>query len=206
MLWFGWFGFNAGSALTANYDAGMAMLVTHISATVGAFTWITIEWIKQGKPTIVGIATGMVAGLAAITPAAGTVGPQGAILIGLTAGLVCFFSTQLLKGYFSIDDSLDVFPIHGVGGIVGSLLLCFLGNNDGFLGTGASGLSEVAEGSPISQLIIQTKGIMIIGIWTAIATFSILKLINIFTSLRVNREEELEGLDEVLHGETGYNL
>ena len=105
-----------------------------------------------------------------------------------------------------IDDSLDVFPIHGVGGIVGSLLLCFLGNNDGFLGTGASGLSEVAEGSPISQLIIQTKGIMIIGIWTAIATFSILKLINIFTSLRVNREEELEGLDEVLHGETGYNL
>ena len=123
MLWVGWFGFNGGSAVAADGNAAMAILVTHISAAVGALTWMSIEWIKTGKPTVIGIATGMVAGLATITPASGTVGPQGALLIGFSAGLVCFYATQIIKGYFKIDDSLDVFPVHGVGGILGILML-----------------------------------------------------------------------------------
>ena len=160
MLWVGWFGFNAGSAVAASTDAGMAMLVTHISAAVGAFTWMALEWIKQGKPTVVGIATGMVAGLATITPAAGTVGPEGALLIGLMAGIVCYYATQAIKGVFNIDDSLDVFPVHGVGGMLGIIMLSFVGTQGGFLGSGASG---VAEGGPLVQLVIQLKGIGVIG-------------------------------------------
>ncbi|SVA77946.1 uncharacterized protein METZ01_LOCUS130800, partial [marine metagenome] len=156
MLWVGWFGFNAGSAVAASTDAGMAMLVTHISAAVGAFTWMALEWIKQGKPTVVGIATGMVAGLATITPAAGTVGPEGALLIGLMAGIVCYYATQAIKGVFNIDDSLDVFPVHGVGGMLGIIMLSFVGTQGGFLGSGASG---VADGGPLVQLVIQLKGI-----------------------------------------------
>ena len=123
MLWVGWFGFNGGSAVAADSSAAMAILVTHISAAVGALTWMTVEWVKTGKPTVVGIATGMVAGLATITPASGTVGPQGALLIGLLAGLICFYATQMIKGFFKIDDSLDVFPVHGVGGILGLSLI-----------------------------------------------------------------------------------
>ena len=134
MLWVGWFGFNGGSAVAADSSAAMAILVTHISAAVGALTWMLAEWFKTGKPTVVGIATGMVAGLATITPASGTVGPQGAILIGLLAGFVCFYATQMIKVYFKIDDSLDVFPVHGVGGILGILMLAFVGKPDGFLG------------------------------------------------------------------------
>ena len=126
MLWIGWFGFNAGSAVAANGSAGMAMLVTHISASVGALTWAAIEWIKSGKATTVGIATGMVAGLATITPASGTVGPAGAMLIGLFAGSVCFYATQIVKSYFQIDDSLDVFPVHGVGGMLGIIMLAIV--------------------------------------------------------------------------------
>jgi len=206
MLWVGWFGFNAGSAVAANTDAGMAMLVTHISAAVSALTWISIEWIRQGKPTVIGIATGMIAGLATITPAAGTVGPEGACFIGLLAGVVCFYATQLIKGYFLIDDSLDVFSVHGVGGMLGILLLCFVGEENGFLGSGASGLSQIAAGQPIAQLIIQVKGIIIIGLWTAIASWAILKFINLFMDIRVSEEEELEGLDITLHDETGYNF
>jgi Amt family ammonium transporter len=133
MLWVGWFGFNGGSAVAADSNAAMAILVTHISAAVGALTWMSVEWIKTGKPTVIGIATGMVAGLATITPASGTVGPQGALLIGFSAGLVCFYATQIIKGYFKIDDSLDVFPVHGVGGILGILMLAFIGKPDGFL-------------------------------------------------------------------------
>ena len=135
MLWVGWFGFNAGSAVAANEDAGMAMLVTHISAAVGAFTWMGIEWIREGKTTIVGIATGMVAGLATITPASGTVGPEGALLIGLLAGSVCYFCTQAMKGIFGVDDSLDVFPVHGVGGMLGIIMLSLVGTQGGFLGS-----------------------------------------------------------------------
>ena len=142
MLWVGWFGFNAGSAVAASEDAGMAMLATHTSAAVAAITWMVLEWLKQGKPTVVGIATGMVAGLATITPAAGTVGPEGALLIGFLAGGVCFYATQAVKGKFGIDDSLDVFPVHGVGGMLGIIMLSFVGTPGGFLGSGSSGIAE----------------------------------------------------------------
>ncbi len=203
MLWVGWFGFNAGSAVAASSDAGMAMLVTHISAAMGAFTWMAIEWIKQGKPTVVGIATGMVAGLATITPAAGTVGPEGALLIGLLAGSVCYYATQAVKGVFGIDDSLDVFPVHGVGGMLGIIMLSFVGTEGGFLGSGASG---IAEGGPMVQLVIQLKGILVIGLWTAVASWVILKLVGLVTDLRVSEESENEGLDVTEHEERSYDL
>ena len=201
MLWVGWFGFNAGSSWAADGLAGMAMLVTHISAATGALTWMAIEWIKGGKPTIVGIATGMVAGLATITPAAGSVGPEGALLIGLMAGSICFYATQAVKGVFGIDDSLDVFPVHGVGGIIGIIMVSFLGVQGGFLGSSAG-----EEWVPMEQLMIQLKGIVVIGLWTAIASWIILKLIGSFTALRVTEEEEYEGLDVVEHEERGYDL
>ena len=201
MLWVGWFGFNAGSSWAADGLAGMAMLVTHISAATGALTWMAIEWIKGGKPTIVGIATGMVAGLATITPAAGSVGPEGALLIGLMAGSICFYATQAVKGVFGIDDSLDVFPVHGVGGIIGIIMVSFLGVQGGFLGSSAG-----EEWVPMEQLMIQLKGIVVIGLWTAIASWVILKLIGSFTALRVTEEEEYEGLDVVEHEERGYDL
>jgi len=181
----------------------MAMLVTHISAATGAITWMAIEWIKSGKATMIGIATGMVAGLATITPASGTVGPAGALLIGSMAGVVCFYATQLVKSYFKIDDSLDVFPVHGVGGILGIIMLCFVGNPDGFLGSGAAGIS--ADGA-IAQLVIQLKGIFIICTWTAITTYLILKAINFFTDIRVSSDDEEEGLDISEHNEHGYSL
>ena len=203
MLWVGWFGFNAGSAVAASTDAGMAMLVTHISAALGALTWMALEWMKQGKPTVVGIATGMVAGLATITPAAGTVGPEGALLIGLLAGSVCYYATQAVKGVFGIDDSLDVFPVHGVGGMLGIILLSFVGTPGGFLGSGASG---IAEGGPMVQLVIQLKGILVIGLWTAVASWVILKLVGLVTDLRVSEESENEGLDVTEHEERGYDL
>ena len=201
MLWVGWFGFNAGSSWAADGLAGMAMLVTHISAATGALTWMAIEWIKGGKPTIVGIATGMVAGLATITPAAGSVGPEGALLIGLMAGSICFYATQAVKGVFGIDDSLDVFPVHGVGGIIGIIMVSFLGVQGGFLGSSAG-----EEWVPMEQLMIQLKGIVVIGLWTAIASWVILKLIGSFTALRVTEEEEYEGLDVIEHEERGYDL
>jgi len=203
MLWVGWFGFNAGSAVAASTDAGMAMLVTHISAALGALTWMALEWIKQGKPTVVGIATGMVAGLATITPAAGTVGPEGALLIGLLAGAVCYYATQAVKGVFGVDDSLDVFPVHGVGGMLGIIMLSFVGTEGGFLGSGASG---IAEGGPMVQLVIQLKGILVIGLWTAVASWVILKLVGLVTDLRVSEESENEGLDVTEHEERSYDL
>ena len=201
MLWVGWFGFNSGSSWAADGLAGMAMLVTHISAATGALTWMAIEWLKGGKPTIVGIATGMVAGLATITPAAGSVGPEGALLIGLMAGSICFYATQAVKGVFGIDDSLDVFPVHGVGGIIGIIMVSFLGVQGGFLGSSA-GESWV----PMEQFLIQMKGIVVIGAWTAVASWAILKLIGSFTPLRVTEEEEYEGLDVVEHEERSYDL
>ena len=201
MLWVGWFGFNAGSSWAADGLAGMAMLVTHISAATGALTWMAIEWLKGGKPTIVGIATGMVAGLATITPAAGSVGPEGALLIGLMAGSICFYATQAVKGVFGIDDSLDVFPVHGGGGIIGIIMVSFLGVQGGFLGSSA-GESWV----PMEQFLIQMKGIAVIGAWTAVASWAILKLIGSFTPLRVTEEEEYEGLDVVEHEERSYDL
>ena len=201
MLWVGWFGFNAGSSWAADGLAGMAMLVTHISAATGALTWMAIEWIKGGKPTIVGIATGMVAGLATITPAAGSVGPEGAILIGLMAGSICFYATLTVKGVLGIDDSLDVFPVHGIGGVIGIIMVSFLGVKGGFLGSSAG-----EEWIPMEQFMIQLKGIFIIGLWTAVASWIILRAISIFTPLRVTEEEEYEGLDIAEHEERSYDL
>ena len=203
MLWVGWFGFNAGSAVAADGSAGMAMLVTHISAAVGALTWMAIEWMKSGKATMVGIATGMVAGLATITPASGTVGPAGALLIGLLAGSVCFYATQLVKSHFEIDDSLDVFPVHGVGGMLGIIMLAFVGDPEGFLGSGAAGISDQGM---MAQLMLQIEGIFVIGIWTVIATYMILKVLSMFTEIRVSNDAEEEGLDIHEHNEQGYSL
>ena len=201
LLWVGWFGFNAGSSWAADGLAGMAMLVTHISAATGALAWMAIEWIKGGKPTLVGIATGMVAGLATITPAAGSVGPEGALLIGLMAGSICFYATQAVKGVFGIDDSLDVFPVHGVGGIIGIIMVSFVGVQGGFLGSSA-GESWV----PMEQFIIQLKGIAVIGLWTAVASWVILKILGSLMALRVTEEEEYEGLDVTEHEERSYDL
>ena len=201
MLWVGWFGFNAGSSWAADGLAGMAMLVTHISAATGALTWMAIEWIKGGKPTIVGIATGMVAGLATITPAAGSVGPEGALLIGLMAGSICFYATQAVKGVFGIDDSLDVFPVHGVGGIIGIIMVSFVGVQGGFLGSSAG-----ETWIPMEQFIIQLKGIAVIGLWTAAASWIILKIFGSLMPLRVTEEEEYEGLDVTEHEERSYDL
>lgn len=201
MLWVGWFGFNAGSAWTADGLAGMAMLVTHISAATGAFTWMGLEWIKQGKPTVVGIATGMVAGLATITPAAGVVGPEGALLIGFLAGFICFYATQAVKGVFGIDDSLDVFPVHGVGGMLGIIMLSFVGVQGGFLGSSAGG-----DFGSMDQFVIQLKGIAVIGLWTAVASWIILKVVGLITDLRVSDEDEDKGLDISEHEERSYDL
>ena len=201
MLWVGWFGFNGGSAVAADSSAAMAILVTHISAAVGALTWMSVEWIKTGKPTVVGIATGMVAGLATITPASGTVGPQGALLIGLLAGIVCFYATQMIKSYFKIDDSLDVFPVHGVGGILGILMLALVGKPEGFLGAGASGF----DASSFSQFMIQLQGVVVICLWTLVFSWLALKATSLVTNLRVSDESEYEGLDITEHNESGYS-
>ena len=201
MLWVGWFGFNGGSAVAADSNAAMAILVTHISAAVGALTWMTVEWVKTGKPTVVGIATGMVAGLATITPASGTVGPQGALLIGLLAGLICFYATQMIKGFFKIDDSLDVFPVHGVGGILGILMLAFIGKPDGFLGAGAAGFDP----SVFDQFIIQLQGVVVICVWTLVFSWIALKITSLIADLRVSDEDEHEGLDLTEHNESAYH-
>ena len=201
MLWVGWFGFNGGSAVAADSNAAMAILVTHISAAVGALTWMSIEWIKTGKPTVIGIATGMVAGLATITPASGTVGPQGALLIGLLAGLICFYATQMIKGYFKIDDSLDVFPVHGVGGILGILMIAFVGKANGFLGAGATGFDP----SVSDQFMIQFQGVVVISLWTLIFSWLALKVTSLIVDLRVNDENENIGLDIKEHNESSYH-
>ncbi len=202
MLWVGWFGFNAGSALGANGDAGMAMMVTHISASAGAMAWMVMEWIRYGKPSVLGIVTGMVAGLGTITPASGFVGPAGALLIGLTAGVVCFGATNFLKRVLKIDDSLDVFPVHGVGGILGTLCVGIFASTELgiFSGQGfAEGVSSMGQ-----QLGIQFVGVISTIIYTAIMTFIILKVIDIVIGLRVSKEDEIEGLDIALHEERGY--
>jgi Amt family ammonium transporter len=201
MLWVGWFGFNAGSALAANGDAGMAMLVTHMSAAAGAFTWMCIEWIKFGKPSALGAVTGMVAGLGTITPASGFVGPAGALVIGVSAGFVCFHMTMFLKQKLGIDDSLDVFPVHGVGGALGTILA-------GVFASSSLGLfSGQGDGQPITeQLVIQLIGVGSVGIYTAILTFILLKAIDVVVGLRVSEEEEIEGLDINQHNERGYDI
>ena len=200
MLWVGWFGFNGGSALAASGDAGMAILVTHISAATGAFTWMMIEWIKFGKPSALGIVTGMVAGLGTITPASGFVGPMAALFIGLSAGVVCFTATVFIKQRLRIDDSLDVFPVHGVGGALGTLFA-------GVFVASELGGAGYAEGMTMgSQLFVQAVGVGATLLWTAIITFLILKLVDMFITLRVSDEDETEGLDLVSHDEKGYSL
>ncbi|MCP4009129.1 MAG: ammonium transporter, partial [Proteobacteria bacterium] len=205
MLWVGWFGFNGGSALAANGDAAMAMLVTHISAATGAMTWMFIEWKKFGKPTALGVVTGMVAGLGTITPASGFVGPAGALVIGLLAGLVCFSATMFLKNKLKIDDSLDVFPVHGVGGIIGTLLAAlFAAPTLGvFAGQGfADGIDSITQ-----QFSVQMTGVITVLLYTAVITFVIFKVVSVFTKgLRVSEDEESEGLDIVSHEERGYDL
>jgi Amt family ammonium transporter len=200
LLWVGWFGFNAGSALTAGGAAGMAMLVTHVGAAAGATAWMTIEWLKFGKPSVLGIVTGMVAGLGTITPASGFVGPMGALVIGLVAGVVCFFATQFIKRKLKIDDSLDVFPVHGVGGFTGLMLTAV------FSATQLDGLGLPDGVSIGAQLVTQLLGAGATILWCGVGTFVILKLVNIVSPLRVTAEQENEGLDLVLHGESGYSL
>ncbi|MFP6814710.1 MAG: ammonium transporter, partial [Pseudomonadales bacterium] len=200
MLWVGWFGFNGGSALAANGDAAMAMLATHISASAGAFTWMCAEWARFGKPSALGAVTGMVAGLGTITPASGYVGPAGALVIGILAGLICFMATNYLKRTLKIDDTLDVFPVHGVGGILGTLLTAVFASNA--LGV-FSGQEDIVI---LDQLGIQAIGVIAVVAYTAIATFIILKVTDMLAGNRVDEEEELEGLDLVLHNERGYDL
>jgi Amt family ammonium transporter len=204
MLWVGWFGFNGGSALAANGDASMAMLVTHISAAAGAMTWMFYEWIKFGKPSALGAVTGLIAGLGTITPASGFVGPGGALVIGILAGLVCFNAVIFIKQVLKIDDSLDVFPVHGVGGIIGTLLAgVFASTQLGvFSGQGfAEGIETMSQ-----QLTVQAIGVIATLAYTAIMTYIILKFIQMIIGLRVSEDEEAQGLDIIDHEERGYNM
>jgi len=204
MLWVGWFGFNAGSAVAADGSAAMAMLVTHLSASAGALAWMTMEWLRHGKPSVLGTVTGMVAGLGTITPASGSVGPAAAVLIGLIAGVVCYFATNYLKNKLKVDDSLDVFPVHGVGGMLGTLLAgVFCSTQLGiFSGNGFSdGIDSIG-----GQLVVQATGVVATLGYTAVVTFVLLKLVGALVGLRVDSDEETQGLDLVLHDERGYDL
>jgi len=200
MLWVGWFGFNAGSALAADGSAAMAMLVTHIGAAMGALAWMFCEWARYGKPSALGLATGMVAGLGTITPASGFVGPMGAIAIGLVAGVVCFFATNYMKRALRIDDSLDVFPVHGVGGIIGTALTGV------FAATVFGGVGYPEKVTMAGQVAVQLAGVLTTLVWSGIFTWVLLKLTDAVIGMRVSNEEETEGLDTVLHNEKGYNL
>ena len=201
MLWVGWFGFNAGSAGAANGDAGMAMLVTHLSAATASLVWMFIEWKQTGKPGLVGIVTGTIAGLATITPASGAVGPMGAIIIGASAGLVCYFACGFVKEKLGVDDSLDVAAVHGIGGILGTLMVAYLGV-EGRLGGQGINLNSSSE-----QLIVQAKGCLAAIALSVVATYIIVKLISALTGgIRVSEEEETKGLDQSAHGENAYTL
>jgi len=200
MLWFGWFGFNGGSAVAANGSAGMAMLVTHLSAAAGSLAWMTIEWIRFRKASVLGIVTGMVAGLGTITPASGFVGPVGGVVIGLCGGTLCYFATQLIKSSLKIDDSLDVFPVHGVGGALGTILAAV------FVSAAYGGIGY-ADGMNLgSQFGVQLIGVVATAVYAGVVSFILLKLIGLITPLRADFETEQQGLDIVQHGETGYNL
>ncbi len=198
MLWVGWFGFNGGSALAANATAGSAIVATHLAAALAALTWIGLEWLRIGKPTSIGIVTGSVAGLATITPASGFVGPMGALAIGLAGGLVCFAATNLVKGRLRIDDSLDVFAVHGVGGMLGTLLVAV------FAAAGLGGAGLAAGMSIGHQLGLQAIGVGATALWSAAATFVLIKGLEALVGLRVSAEEESDGLDLSSHGERAY--
>ena len=200
MLWCGWFGFNAGSALAADGSAGMAMLVTHIGAATGALAWMLCEWLRYGKASVLGIVTGMVAGLGTITPASGFVGPIGAICIGAIAGVACFFATNYMKRSLNVDDSLDVFPVHGVGGLLGTLMTAI------FVSTAFGGVGYPDKVTMGEQFMTQLIGVAVTAVWSGVLTWLLLKLVDAVAGMRVAHEEETEGLDTVLHNEKGYNL
>ncbi|MEM7293613.1 MAG: ammonium transporter [Pseudomonadota bacterium] len=204
MLWVGWFGFNGGSALAANGDAAMAILVTHISAAAGTITWLFYEWKKFGNPTALGAVTGMVAGLGTITPASGFVGPAGALIIGIAAGAICFNAVLFIKQHLKIDDSLDVFPVHGVGGALGTLLAAVFASTG--LGVFSGQGYLVAEHSMGTQLGVQLVGVLTTALYTAVVTWVILKIVAAFVRLRVEDDDEVQGLDVTSHGERGYDL
>ena len=199
MLWVGWFGFNAGSALGANGGAGMAMLVTHISASMAALVWMFIEWKRFGKPSLIGVVTGMVAGLATVTPASGYIGIPGGLVLGFSGGLLCYIAVDYIRGKLLIDDSLDVFAVHGVGGILGTLLVAFLATST------FSGLGLPEGQTAMSQFVVQFKAVVLTVIWTSIFTYLILKVTSLIVPLRVDEQEEIEGLDLRSHGEKGYH-
>jgi Amt family ammonium transporter len=200
MLWVGWFGFNAGSALAADGAAGMAMLVTHIGAASGALAWLLCETLRYGKPSVLGIVTGMVAGLGTITPGSGFVGPMGAIAIGGIAGVACFFATSWMKRSLKIDDSLDVTPVHGVGGIIGTLLTGV------FAAASLGGVGYPDNGTMGGQVTTQIIAVAAVGAWSGIVTWIVLKITDAMTGMRVSPDQETEGLDTVEHNEKGYNL
>jgi len=200
MLWVGWFGFNGGSALAANGDAGMAILVTHISAATATIVWIVIEKVKFGKSSLVGAVTGCIAGLASITPASGSVGPMGGLIIGLTAGGVCYYMVNIVKETFNIDDSLDVFAVHGVGGLLGILLIPFL-TTESYGGIGYD------EGSSFSDLMTtQVIGAVSVGLFTLVGSVILLLITRSVFGLRVSDDSQEEGLDVAEHGQSGYKL
>jgi ammonium transporter, Amt family len=199
MLWVGWFGFNGGSALAANGTATMAVLCTHVGAATGALAWMLVEWWRYGKPSVLGVITGMVAGLGTITPASGFVGVGGALAIGFIAGIVCFFATQLLKRVLHLDDSLDVSPVHGVGGVIGTLLTAV------FAAVSLGGTGFTVQKDMMGQLGVQALGIGATILWCGFVTWLLLKLLDIGLGLRVSEEQESEGLDLAEHGEKGYN-
>jgi Amt family ammonium transporter len=206
MLWVGWFGFNAGSAIAANSSAGMAMLVTHISAAAGSMAWMSMEWVKHGKPSSLGLVTGMVAGLGTITPASGYVGPMGALIIGLVAGVVCYFATQFIKRKLEIDDALDVFPVHGVGGILGTICAgLFAVPALGGVGMGMNTITAT-QNSFGSQLLLQLTGVVATIVWCGVVTWFTLRVLDATVGLRVTSEQETQGLDLAEHDERGYIL
>jgi Amt family ammonium transporter len=199
MLWIGWFGFNGGSALGAGNSAGMALLVTHIAAATASLVWMFIEWFRFGRPSLVGIVTGMVAGLATVTPASGFIGVPGGLILGLAGGVACYVAVDLIRVRLKIDDSLDVFAVHGVGGILGSLLVAYLA----LPAFGGLGLADgVTAGS---QFMVQLASVAITVLWTGIGSYVILKVIGAVIGLRVDQQDEIEGLDLSQHGERGYH-
>jgi ammonium transporter, Amt family len=200
MLWVGWFGFNGGSALAANATAGDAIMATHLAAIAAALTWMTIEWLRVGKPTSIGLVTGAVAGLASVTPASGYIGPMGALVLGAIGGAVCFVATNIVKRRFRIDDTLDVFAVHGVGGMIGSVLVAILA------APALGGVGYVAGMDLPRQLVVQIEAVAAAAAWSGVATFALVKLIGALTGLRVSREQEIEGLDVATHGERAYDL
>jgi Amt family ammonium transporter len=198
LLWVGWFGFNGGSAVAADGNAAMAILVTHLSAATASLVWMVIEWVRFGKPSIVGIVTGTIAGLATITPASGSVGPMGAIVLGLAGGVICFVAVDFVKHKMNVDDSLDVLAVHGVGGATGTLLVAFL------LGFGPGGVGYGEGQSAFAQFGVQAIGVVVTAIWSLVATVGIVWVTKLLVGLRVDKETETNGLDLSVHGETGY--